>query len=134
MFSDLASIRSQLKDFLGPLVPGDWRIEEAMREAPASSSRPILYLQFKRLEGSYNSTPLPEGSLVCEFDLVIASARTGDGPAEDEVDEHVLAVAVALQKSDDIIWSDAVKERLTTGPFTWRVSASVLVTINHTTT
>lgn len=126
MFSDLASIRTALRDRLGPALPEEWRIVDHIA-TPAETIVPILHFEFTGIDSTANGQPLGRDTVACSFDLVIETPRSDDAGAEDDVDDHVLTLARVLQKSSDIYWDTARKQRLADGGhMTWRVSLTLL--------
>lgn len=126
MFSDLTSIRTGLRDRLGPHFPEEWRIVDHIA-APAESLVPVVYFEFTAISTEANGQPLGRDIVASEVDVVVTTPRTDEGGAEDDVDAHVLSLVKAVRTSDDIYWSTARKVQLgNNGPMAWRISLTLL--------
>jgi hypothetical protein len=128
VFSDLAEIRTDLKERLAPDLPEEWRILDYIT-GPIESLQTVVYFEFTGLDSAEGGRPLGRDTVACAIDLVIASPRSDDGGAEDDVDAAVLKLAQALQASDDIFWSNGKKQRIDNGSQVWRLSLTVLTNI-----
>lgn len=127
MFSDPATIRTELRDRLKPLLPANWRIINNLSEA-IDTVVTVIYFEFTEVSSSVNGTALDRFTVAPKFDLVVASAGTGD---EDGADADLVTLAHALQQCDDIYWDTAKKERLSNGALAWRFPLTLLSTIEE---
>ncbi|MDJ1115388.1 hypothetical protein [Microbacterium dauci] len=121
MFSDLAGLRADVKARLKPLLPGI-RIEDALTPA-VDTVVPVLYFEFTEISSSVQGAALDRQTVAPQMDAVLASAGSGD---EDGADAQILNLVHALQRSDDIFWDTARKERLANGAIAWRVTLTLL--------
>lgn len=127
MFSDPATIRTELRDRLKPLLPEKWRIIDNLSQA-VDTVVASVYFEFTEVSSSVNGTPLDRFTVAAKFDLVVASAGAGD---EDGADADLVTLAHALQQCDDIYWDTAKKERLSNGALAWRFPLTLLSTIQE---
>lgn len=127
MFSDPATIRTELRDRLKPLLPEKWRIIDNLSQA-VDTVVASVYFEFTEVSSSVNGTPLDRFTVAAKFDLVVASAGAGD---EDGADADLVTLAHALQRFDDIYWDTAKKERLSNGALAWRFPLTLLSTIEE---
>ncbi|KXC05770.1 hypothetical protein [Microbacterium hominis] len=127
MFSDPATIRTELRDRLKPLLPATWRIIDNLSQA-VDTVVTVLYFEFTEVSSSVNGAALDRFTVAPKFDLVVASAGAGD---EDGADADLVTLAHALQQCDDIYWDTAKKERLSNGAIAWRFPLTLLSTIEE---
>lgn len=131
MFTDLAAIRSDVKERLTPLLPTDWKYEEYL-EGTVKSLVPVLYIEFVRIDTVVQGAPVARGQAGAHFNLIITDPKTDSKKTENAVDGHVLKVLGALDSFDDLYWESAEKKRLEDGPMAWTIS--VLAFTSTTTT
>lgn len=125
MFTDPATIRSELKARLEPQLPDGWRIIDGLSQA-VDTVVPVVYFEFTEVSSSVNGTALDRFTVAPHFDLVVASAGAAD---EDDADAHLVTLAHVLQGFDDIYWDAAKKEALSNGAIAWRFPLTLLSTI-----
>lgn len=127
MFSNIATIRAALKARLVPLLPENWQFEDGLKEA-YDTVTPIVYAEFTGISSSANGTPLSRDTIAVSFDLVIASAGSAD---EDGADAHLVTLAHALQRFDDIYWDTLTKIPLKSGAYAWKFPLTLLSTLEE---
>jgi len=125
MFSDLATIRTDVKDRLTAILPSTWRCEATL-EGTIKALVPVLYIEFVRIDTVVQGQPLPQGQVGTSFNVIITDPQTDAEKAEDAVDAHVLKVLGSLDKFADIYWENAEKKRLQDGPMAWTISVLAL--------
>lgn len=128
MFSDIAGVRTALKDRLKPILPTRWTIEESLKQPPTEYLSPLVTFEFTRFESTVNGAPLATGQVAAAIDLVIGSPKTADGAGEDDVDQLALSLIQAIDAQSDLYWGSAEKERLGAGQWVWRIHTTVLTT------
>lgn len=121
MFSDLATIRNDVKNRLTPILPSTWRYEATL-EGTVKALVPVLYIEFVRIDTVVQGAPIGQGQAGAYFNVIITDPKTDTEKAEDAVDSHVLKVLGALDSFADIYWENAEKKRLEDGPMAWTVS------------
>lgn len=126
MFSDLPSVRTALKDRLEPLLPSDWRWKPYL-EGDVKALVPVVYIEFVAFEPRVQNAPLAHGQVAARFNLIVTDPKTDTENAEDDVDDHVRELIVALDGMTDMYWDTAEKKRLPTGPLAWTISTFALV-------
>lgn len=126
MFSDLAGVRSALKERLHLNVPEDWEIAEFIRQPPTEYRTPQIIFEFTRFESTANGAPLGPGQVAAAIDVILGSPKTAEETGEDDVDELALTLIQVIDAQSDIFWSDAEKQRLTAGQWVWRIHTTVL--------
>lgn len=127
MFSDPATIRADLKARLAPVLPDPWRIVGGLSQA-IDTVVPVIYFEFTEVSSSVNGAPLGRSTVATRFDLVVASAGSGD---EDDADKHLVTLALILQGFDDIYWDTTRKEALSNGAIAWRFPLTLLATLKE---
>jgi len=126
MFSDLAGVRTALKERLSPVLPESWTISEDLKEPPSEYRQPLLTFEFTRFEGSPYGNQLAPGQVGALVDLVLGSPQSSAGAGEDDVDQLVLTLIQALDAQSDIFWDTAEKQRLAPGQWAWRIHTAVI--------
>ena len=121
MFTDLASIRTDLETRLTPLLPSGWKFEPTI-DGTIKASAPVLYIEFTAFEPRVQNNNLARGQVAARFNLIITDPKTDTKKAEDAVDEHVRRLIGAIDSMDDIYWDTAEKKRLPDGPLAWTVN------------
>lgn len=127
MFSDPATLRTDLKARIAPHLPPKWRVEEGLSEAYDTVGT-IVYFEFVEVSSSAAGKALDRFTVAARIDLVVASAGSGD---EDGADADLVTLAHVLQRFDDIYWDTAKKERLSNGAIAWRFPLTLLSTIEE---
>ncbi|MGW9345958.1 hypothetical protein ACWGR3_30925 [Streptomyces albidoflavus] len=122
MSSKLATVRKALRDAIKPHVPAKWRIVPSL-EAIQKLAVPALYFEFTRIANTVDGQPIPAGTVLTEFDLVVTVPLGSVAKDEDAVDAAVLDLILALDGLDDVMWDTAEKGRLG-DQLAWRVSIS----------
>lgn len=125
MFTDLATVRSDVKTRLTPILPADWRVEASI-EGTIKALSPVLYIEFVGIDPRVRNTDLPRGKVTARFNIIITDPKTDTDKAEDAVDGHILRVIRALDGMSDIFWDTCEKDRLTNGPLAWKITAFAL--------
>jgi len=126
MFTDLASIRTAVKDRLTPLLPSGWKFEPTL-EGTVKALTPVLYIEFVRVDTRQEGAPLGAGQVLASFNLIITDPKTDTAKAEDAVDSHLVPIIRALDSFDDLYWENTEKRRLQDGPLAWIVQAFAFV-------
>lgn len=127
MFSDLATIRSAVKDTLTPLLPSTWRYEPTI-EGTQKAAVPVVYIEFTDVDTTMNGQPLPRGSYTAHFNIIVTDPKTDTDKAEDAVDAHLLKLPQAFDGLEYIYWDTARKSRLPDGPLAWTLTAFAIAT------
>lgn len=125
MFTDLASIRTAVKERLTPLLPADWKWELTI-EARSKARVPVVYVEYTQLDTTDEGGNLPRGQVSARFNLVIVDPLTDTEKAEAAVDEHVLRIVRALDEQDDIYWTTATLGREPTGELRWEIACAAI--------
>lgn len=125
MFSDLASIRTAVKDRLEPLLPDTWRWVP-YADTLTTAATPIVYIEFTEIASMVNGEPLGPGQCAPGLNLIVTDPLTDTEKAENAVDEHVLRLIHALESSNDLYWSTATKRRLENGQMAWVIPVTAL--------
>lgn len=126
MFSDIAGVRTALKERLAPSLPGDWAIEKNLKQPPTEYRAPLLTFEFTRFDGAPYGQQLATGQVGALVDMVLGSPKSTDGAGEDDVDQIVLTVINLIEAQSDIFWDSADKQRLETGQWVWRIHTAVI--------
>lgn len=132
MFTDLATLRNDVKTRLTPILPADWKYEPTL-EGTIKARVPVLYIEFVAIETSVANANLPRGSVAARFNLIITDPKTDTEKAEDAVDGHIVDIIRALDPMDDLYWEGARKARLADGPLAWTFDAFAIVNTETTT-
>lgn len=133
MFTDIPSLRAELKARLEAALPESWRIEVDM-EAPDASLVPAVYAEFVGLSSTFAGEPLPHGVLAAEVQLILTDPRT-DRKGEAGVEEHIVDLIDALDPSEDLAWTDARKQKIErTGAWAWVLTLFAFVDTTPPTT
>lgn len=125
MFSDLASIRTAVKERLAPLLPEKWKWETTVAETAEKSLVPVVYVEFTGIESAPDGTPLGRGTAGARFNIIVADNKTGE-QGESATDEHVLRIVAAIEHTDDLYWSTATKARFPDGRLYWAITVLAL--------
>ncbi|QDZ14764.1 hypothetical protein [Humibacter ginsenosidimutans] len=128
--SRLDNVRATLDAVLKPVLPADWKTVPNIDTPQAKQLVPVLYTEFTGISSDYNGQTLPQGTVFCDFDLVVSVASTDNKKGEDDADKAVLDLIVAVDQADQVAWSTAKKQRMETGQLVWRVSLAVLTSTN----
>lgn len=126
MFSDLATIRAAVKDLLTPILPNKWKPKDSL-EGTVNALTPVWYIEFTRLDSTEGGAPLGRGQVAAGIRLIVTDPKKDTSKAEDDVDQHVLTLILALDPHADLFWSSAEKRRLDTGELAWAVELVALV-------
>ncbi|MFJ4999899.1 hypothetical protein ACIP5T_17235 [Microbacterium sp. NPDC088619] len=126
MFSDLASVRAELKTRLAPEVPSEWDISAFIKQPPVEYRSPLIIFEFTRFESSANGQALGPGQVAAAIDIVLGSPMSAEDKGEDDVDVLVLSLIRVLDAQSDIFWDSAEKQRLESGQWVWRIHTIVL--------
>lgn len=127
MFSDIATVRTALKERLTPALPVGWEINENLTKPPTEYRKPLITFEFTRFASTAGGQALGPGQVAAMVDLVLGSPKTTDA-GEDEVDQLALSLVQAIDKQSDMFWADAEKQRFDTGQWVWRIHTTVLTT------
>ena len=125
MFSDLAAIRTAVRERLEPILPDEWKWETSVADAPQKALVPVVYLEFVRIESAPDGQPLGPGSAGARFNLIVATPSTAER-GEDDADDCVHRLVSVLEHTPDLYWSDATKLRLDDGRLAWRIDVLAL--------
>lgn len=128
MFSDVAHVRSETTERLQAVLPDSWRFVDSVDDV-IEAIVPVVYIRFTSFESTVNGSPLPYGVVGAGLSVQVATPKTETGPAEDDVDQHVLTLIRVMDPMTDIFWSRAEKGRLPNGPMAWDIS---LVALTYT--
>lgn len=126
MFSDIAGIRSALKDRLAASLPYGWEISKELKQPPTEYRSPLITFEFTRLDSAPDGRELGAGQVGAAVDLVLGSPKTADATGEDDVDQLALTLVQVIDAQSDMYWSTAEKQRLDTGQWVWRIHTIVL--------
>lgn len=126
MFTDLETLRADVKERLTPLLPEGWKVDSSV-EGAVKSLTPVLYVEFVRIDTAFRGEPLGTGQVAASFNLIITDPKTDTTKAEGSVDGHVVQVLAALDSFADMFWDNAEKQRLEDGPLAWKISAGAFV-------
>ncbi|WP_314473873.1 hypothetical protein [uncultured Microbacterium sp.] len=127
MFSDIARVRTALKDRLAPSLPQRWTVEENLKQPPTEYRAPLLTFEFTRFDPDANGQPLGAGFAAATIDLVLGSPMSADEKGEDDVDQLALTLVQLVDRQSDMWWTSAEKQRLeATGQWVWRIHTIVL--------
>jgi hypothetical protein len=128
MFSDIPSVREELKARLTGVLPPTWRVEPDIA-APDYTLAPAVYIEFRRIATTFDSQPLPQGVLAAEVQLILTDPRTDRG-GEKAVEEHLVALIGVLDPHEDLAWTTAEKQRIErTGSWSWALTLFAFVDI-----
>lgn len=120
------AVRSWLAGEIAPLLPEDWRIVPGISSVKTLLV-PAVYFEFTQLE---KVSELPTGHARAVFDLIVVDPRTDLTAAEDQVDDHLVDLVLALDGHQQINWTGARKESIAEQFFGWRVALTVLTSIS----
>ncbi|UUE19888.1 hypothetical protein [Microbacterium sp. J1-1] len=126
MFSDIAGIRTALKERLATSLPYGWEISEYLKQPPTEYRSPLITFEFTRLDSAPDGRELGAGQVGAAIDLVLGSPKTADATGEDDVDQLALTLVQVIDAQSDMYWSTAEKQRLETGQWVWRIHTIVL--------
>lgn len=122
MFTDLATIRTAVKDRLTPILPASWKWHEYL-EGLVKADTPAVYIEYTRVDQEVQGQPLALGQVCARFVFIVTDPKTDTKKAEAAVDAHLVPILNALDDMDDIYWDAAEKARLEDGPMAWRITA-----------
>lgn len=125
MFSDIAGVRTALKERLAPLLPAGWSIEPSLKQPPTEYRSPLVSFWFTRLDSSPDGQPLGPGQVGAAVDLILGSPMSTEA-GEDDVDQAALSLVQAIDAQSDMYWSTADKDKLPAGQWIWTIHTIVL--------
>jgi hypothetical protein len=128
MFSSVPEFRAELRDRLVEVLPEAWEIVPDLMAANVSLV-PAVYIEFTAIDAEFQGAPLGPGQAAASVDLVVVDPRSADGEAEAAIEDELVPVLRAIDAHSDIAWSKATKVRLDSGPLSWRVNLTALVTL-----
>lgn len=131
MFTDLPTLRTDVKDRLTPLLPESWKTEEYL-EGTLNALVPVLYIEFVRIDTVVQGEALAPGQVGAVLNLIVTDPQTDTKKTENSADAHVLKLLQALDSFEDLIWEKAEKKRLQDGPMAWTVDVIGLVNTEPT--
>jgi hypothetical protein len=126
----LSLVRAELDTVLKPVLPDDWKTVPNLDTPAAKQLVPVLYTEFTGITADYNGQTMPQGTVFCDFDLIISVASTDNKKGEDDADAAALDLIRAVDQAEFVVWSLAKKERLESGQLLWRLSLGVLTSTN----
>lgn len=124
----LDKVRATVRDALVALLPEGWDIKPGIA-TPTTIASPTLYLEYKRIE------PLPEapiGHARCTFELTLTTPLTDKPKGEDDVDDGIVDLVLALDAHEFISWSSAEKAVLLEKYLAWTVTVTVIANTTKT--
>lgn len=101
----ITNIREWLAGQIRDEVPDTWDVKAGLVSKVGTIARPTVYLEYT----SIDPTGLPAGAATVGVDVIVVSPLTDVGKAEDDVDELVLDLVLALDHT-----------MATTAHLTWR--------------
>ena len=128
MFSSVTALRTELRDRLEAALPESWEIVPDLMAANVSLV-PAVYIEFTTLDTQIDGAELGLGQVLASVDIVIVDPRTADGEAEAAIEAEIVPVLREIDTHDDIAWSKATKVRQDSGPLSWRVNLTALVSL-----
>lgn len=131
MFTDLETLRSDVKERLTPNLPTGWGVEETI-EAASKVATPVLYIEFTTVSTTVRGEPLGRGQVSVGFNLIITDPKADTAKAENSVDGHLVKILRVLDEYSDFYWESAEKRRLASGVLAWAIAAFAFVSTTPT--
>lgn len=101
----MTTIRAQLSELLGPLIPKSWTLISEQRD-PGVIARTTVIVKQDRIE---KLPEAPLGSLQVSFILTVLTPHEDTSRAEDALDDSVLELTTALDSLAGTNWTSAQK-------------------------
>ncbi|HWL59293.1 MAG TPA: hypothetical protein VNQ48_00210 [Microbacteriaceae bacterium] len=132
----ITDLRAWLREQLLEHVPAGWDITPGLPEKLGKLSRTTVYLEYT----TFDPTDLPPGHVSAGVDLLVASRLEDMTKGENDVDDAVLDLVLALDQIIDthpvLSWrgEPATKEQLGAGPnLCWRIKVAAIASLTRPT-
>lgn len=125
----MSSSRARLAAIITPMLPTVWRrrVTDTTVKSIGTLAAPSVFIDFTTM----THDGMPPGQLVDGFEIALVSHLTDYAKAEDDLDSATRTLVRAIDASDEVAWSTALKREFADKYLGWVVTVQLLTPITE---